>query len=185
MKDSLEALKIYSYLDTWKDKIFPRANDTVYKYIFAITVIAMYDGAELHFISNKLNLKTQDTYRVLQELEISLQLVTRVDSKYYLSKQLQDNVDKETFNATEVQISTFNKIIKNLSSHCKVIGGNLGISKKEELPLVHSLINPLMSNPIHIDDCRQLSKLGYMKYNNITKKLKLNSIAYQKDWSLV
>ena len=177
--------KRYSYLDTWKDKIFPRADDTVYKYIFALTVISMYNGVDLSFISNKLNMKTQDTYRVMQELEISLQLVTRVDSKYYLSKQLQDNVDKETFNATEVQISTFNKIIKNLSSHCRIIGENLNVSSNKELPLVHSLINPLMSKPIHIDDCRQLSKLGYMKYNNITKKLKLNSIAYQKDWSLV
>ena len=177
--------KIYSYLYTWKDKIFPRADDTVYKYIFALTVISMYNGVDLSFISNKLNMKTQDTYRVMQELEISLQLVTRVDSKYYLSKQLQDNVDKETFNATEVQISTFNKIIKNLSSHCRIIGENLNVSSNKELPLVHSLINPLMSKPIHIDDCRQLSKLGYMKYNNITKKLKLNSIAYQKDWSLV
>lgn len=176
--------KVYSYLDTWKDKIFPRADDTVYKYIFALTVISMYNGVDLSFISNKLNMKTQDTYRVMQELEISLQLVTRVDSKYYLSKQLQENVDKETFNATETQISTFNKIIRNLSSHCRIIGENLNVSSNKELPLVHSLINPLMSKPIHVDDCRQLSKLGYMKYNNITKKLKLNSIAYQKDWSL-
>ena len=184
MRDSLEALKIYSYLDTWKDKIFPRANDTVYKYIFALTVISMYDGVELSIISSKLNMKTQDTYRVMQELEISLQLVTRVDSKYYLSEKLQDNVSKEQFNATETQVNTFNKIIKNLSSHCRIIGENLNVNNERELPLVHSLINPLMSNPIHIDDCRQLSKLGYMKYNNITKKLKLNSIAYQKDWSL-
>ena len=53
---------------------------------------------------------------------------------------------------------------------------------EKNVDLIRSLLNPVISNPIAVEDCRALSRLGYMKYRPQNKELKLNAVAYLKDW---
>ena len=73
-------------------------------------------------------------------------------------------------------------MLANIKYHTKILQENLGSDSEKNVGLIRSLLNPVISNPIAVEDCRALSKLGYMKYRPQKKELKLNAVAYLKDW---
>ena len=150
--------------------------------IIILTVVALHGNLSMGEISSELGLSYKELYRFVDNLEKYFQFLVATGEGFSVSNTLLESAYKEEISSPKDVRKIFITVLSNLKYHTKILQDNLGYSSEANVKLVRSMLNPVFSNPIQIEDCRALSKLGYMKYKPQKRELKLNAIAYLKDW---
>lgn len=181
------AWKLYNYLNTWEDKIFGSESCKNAPCIFILTLVAFYGGLSNIEIMKKTNTTYLEMYRFIESLTRYYQFLeyNRKKDKYELSSELIKSALDSDVKTSEINEKVFCTLLNNMKYHIKIFSDNLSLdpNTNSKFNVMKALLNPVVSKPIHVNNLKQLSSLGYMKYNSQSKKLKLNAIAYKKDWA--
>jgi len=178
------AWKIYNYLNIWEDKVFGGRGQGNVVSMFILTLVALHNKLALSEITNKLQLPYKDVYKYIDSLTRYYKFLG-IDNtgNYVLTDVLLKSIKDSDITVPEVNEEIFCTVMSNLKYHTQIFQENLTLKGEVgKFKLMQALLNPVISNPIHASDCRQLSKLGYMKFRPQKKEFKLNEIAYRKDW---
>jgi len=178
------AWKIYNYLNIWEDKVFGGRGQGNVVSMFILTLVALHNKLALSEITNKLQLPYKDVYKYIDSLTRYYKFLgTDSTGNYVLTDVLLKSIKDSDITVPEVNEEIFCTVMSNLKYHTQIFQENLTLKGEVgKFKLMQALLNPVISNPIHASDCRQLSKLGYMKFRPQKKEFKLNEIAYRKDW---
>lgn len=177
------AWKLYNYLNNFERLVFGCKKKHNAISILILTVVELHGSLSTSDISDELGLPYSEIYRYVDNLEKYFHFLERCeDSALKVCKTLKDNAEKESLKFSKDTQKVFTTVIANVKYHTKIFQDNLGSDSEQNVGLIRSLLNPVISNPIAVEDCRQLSRLGYMKYRPQKKELKLNAVAYLKDW---
>lgn len=189
------AWEVYNYLTQNDQYIFGNKTLNNTAYIFILTLTAMYGSVSFIDLINVSGVSFKELYMYLDSLTLHFELLKRETladgvQKYMLSESFIKTVQTKklkldyTINVDELNKKVFLNVLKNMRYHMKILSKNLCIEEHQgKFKLMRALLNPVISNPVRINDVRQLSRLGYMKLNPKTKELKLNKHAYLKDWT--
>lgn len=167
------AWKLYNYLNVWEHKIFGKKSPNNAIYMFILTMVALSNELTLSDIINKGDIEYKEAYRY-------------IDSLVRYHKFL--NYDKNTYKISSDFLKSINEgvfciLLSNMKYHTQIFQEHLTLTEKNnKFKIIRALVSPVISNPIHASDCRQLSMLGYMKYRPQKKEFMLNEVAYKKDW---
>lgn len=176
------AWQLYNYLNKYERMVFGCKKSHNAISILILTIVALRVELTTSEISEELGLSYGDVYRFVDNLEKYFGFLIHTENGFKISDKLLENASKEEIECSKDVKQVFTTVLANLKYHTKILNDNLGKDSQENVKLVRSLLNPVMSNPIAIEDCRTLSRLGYMKYRPQKKELKLNAVAYLKDW---
>ena len=177
------AWKLYNYLNNFERLVFGCKKKHNAISILILTVVELHGELSTSDISDELGLSYGDIYRFVDNLEKYFQFLERTDKgTLKVSKTLKENAEKEVTKFSKDTQKVFATVLANIKYHTKILQENLGSDSEKNVGLIRLLLNPVISNPIAVEDCRALSKLGYMKYRPQKKELKLNAVAYLKDW---
>lgn len=184
LTDNIElAWKLYNYLNIWEGKIFGKKTPNNASNILIVTLVAFYEELSLTEISLKSGVKYADLYRYVDSLTKYFKLLDYTDGKYRLSKNLVKSVHDSNLQVSKVNEKIFCTVLSNMKYHTKIFQEHLDLKEETgKFKMVRAMLNPVISNPIKANDFRKLSLLGYMKYKPQNKELKLNAVAYEKDW---
>lgn len=181
------AWKLYNYLNTWEGKIFGSESCKNTPCIFILTLVAFYGGLSNIEIMKKTNTTYSEMYRFIESLTRYYQFLeyNRKKDKYELSSALVKSALDSDVKTSEINEKVFCTLLNNMKYHIKIFSDNLSLdpNTNSKFNVMKALLNPVVSKPIHVNNLKQLSYLGYMKYNPQSKKLKLNAVAYKKDWA--
>lgn len=183
-KDNADlAWKLYNYLNVWEDKIFGKKSSNNAVYMFILTIVALNNCLTLADIISKVGIEYKDVYRFVDSLVRYHGFLVLEEGKYSLSPDLKKSIADSDIKVSEVNEKIFCTLLSNMRYHTQIFQENLTLDEDNgKFKMMRSLLNPVISNPIHASDCRQLSRLGYMKYRPQKKEFMLNAIAYKKDW---
>lgn len=177
------AWKLYNYLNVWEDKIFGKKSSNNAIYMFILTTVALNEKLTLQDIITKIGIEYKDVYRYVDSLVRYHGFLTSTAGEYTISKSLQKSIADSDIKVSEVNEEIFCTVLNNMRYHTQIFQENLTLDENNgKFKMMRSLLNPVISNPIHASDCRQLSRLGYMKYRPQKKEFMLNAVAYKKDW---
>ena len=177
------AWKLYNYLNNFERLVFGCKKKYNAISILILTVVELHDSMSMSEISEELGLLYKDIYRFVDNLEKYFHFLERTENgKFKVCKDLRDNAEKESTTTCVGTKKVFTTVLANVKYHTKIFQDNLNTDSEKNVGLIRSLLNPVISNPIAVEDCRALSRLGYMKYRPQNKELKLNAVAYLKDW---
>lgn len=176
------AWKLYTYLNKYERLVFGCKKPHNAISILILTVVELHGEMSMSDISDELGLSYADIYRFVDNLEKYFNFLERTEIGFKVCKQLKDNAKKENTQCTKNTKKIFATVLANVKYHTKIFQDNLSTDSEKNVRLIRSLLNPVISNPIAVDDCRALSRLGYMKFRPQKKELKLNAVAYLKDW---
>lgn len=177
------AWKLYNYLNNFERLVFGCKKSHNAISILILTVVELHGDMSTSDISDELGLPYGEIYRYVDNLEKYFNFLERTgEGTLRVCKQLRDNAEKENVQTPKSTQKVFTTVLANVKYHTKIFQDNLSTDSEKNVGLIRSLLNPVISNPIAVEDCRQLSRLGYMKYRPQKKELKLNAVAYLKDW---
>ena len=177
------AWKLYNYVNKWDKQIFGNKTLNNSAYMFVLTLIAMYESLSMSDLVDLSGISYKETYRYMDSLLRHFCLINLENGSYSLSKKFIDSINRDNTKLDNINEQVFATVINNMKYHVRIFSENLSIDEEQrKYKLMKSLLNPVISNPIHSTYCRDLSKLGYMKFIQGTRELKLNKLAYLKDW---
>ena len=177
------AWKLYNYCNLWEDKLFGQKTSNNSLYMLILTLISLYGELTLAEIMKKTDLPYKDIFKYIDTLTRHYEFLKATNYGYKLNADLIKSIEDSDIKIVDINEKVLCTVISNMCYHAKILKNNLEFEEEtEQFKVIRSLLNPVISNPIHIEDCRKLSALGYMKYNPINKILKLNEVAYKKDW---
>lgn len=195
------AWKAYNYLDQNEIYVFGNKSSRNSIYMLLVTVIALYGNLTQNRLYRITGLPFRELFKYIDSLQlhynfVDVQRVNNTDcigmnyttSEYSLSslflQSLYTRKQKSDFtdNISDYNKEIFINMLKNMKYHIKILKSNLELENNGEFKLFRALLNPLLGRPIRFDDYKKLSKLGYMRYDTNTKELRLNKLAYLKDW---
>ena len=177
------AWKLYNYLNVWEDKIFGKKSSNNAIYMFILTMVALNNELTLSDIINKMNIEYKEVYRYIDSLVRYHKFLSYDGNTYKISSDFLKSINDSDIKVSEVNEKVFCTLLSNMKYHTQIFQEHLTLTEKNnKFKIMRALMSPVISNPIHASDCRQLSMLGYMKYRPQKKEFMLNEVAYKKDW---
>ena len=177
------AWKVYNYVNIYEDKIFGSKKPNNASYMFILTLIALYGEMNMQHIIHHTGVGFKDIYKYIEGLQGYYRLIAHTADMYHISSTFLRSIKSCKIKINPVNEDVFCTVLSNMRYHTNIFQENLQLEENSsKFKLMRAMLNPVISNPIHAKDCRKLSTLGYMKYQPQKKELKLNEIAYKKDW---
>lgn len=176
---------VYNYLIHWEKQIFGAKSVKNSVYMFLVTLVAMHGKMSLTDLIKESGVPYKDIYRYTESLTRHYNLLKYENNYYELSDSFSESVAKDkSIKFQKQNMEVLGTFIKNMRHHVDIIRDNLGTDDVgTDFKYMRALCSPVVSKPIRATDLNPLAKLGYMKYNPVTKILKLNKYAYKKDWT--
>lgn len=183
--NNLAAWGVYNYLIHWEKQIFGAKSVKNSVYMFLVTLVAIHKKMSLTELIKESGVPYKDIYRYTESLTRHYNLLSYKDNYYELSYSFAESVVKDkSIKFQKHNMEVLGTFMRNMRHHVDIIRENLGTEDvRTDFKYMRALCSPVVSKPIRATDLNPLAKLGYMKYNPITKILKLNKFAYKKDWT--